>query len=535
MTVMKSSSQPVYTEVKGMQSRNYGWGKAGLLSTVCKSIGSGFRRSLSGTGRVRQQARDHPDQPLFLRISSRFLLACCLLPCPLPLGAEPCDVRWDQTIGMPGLEGTDGGSIVGRALAVFDDGYGKALYAGGIYLTAGGSTVSGIARWDGTSWRSVGGGVENFSRVYALIVFDDGNGDALYAAGSFTRAGGVSANAVARWDGLSWSALGDGLTGGFFETIIFALAVYDDGTGPAIYAAGRFTQAGDVPVNHIARWDGSSWFDVGGGLEGMHDIDRVNALCVYDDGNGPGLYAGGMFTGAGGVESMGIARWDGNSWSDVGGGMNRPVRAFTVFDDGTGPALYVGGNFWFAGAVRAVRVARWDGQTWSSLGEGFAGPNPWVTSLIGFDDGNGAALYAGGKFTLSGDTEVNRIARWSGSEWVSLGNGMNDNIYGLGVFDDGSGSGLYAIGRFTEVEGVPANHIAKWGCSPVRTPYDFDLDGDVDLTDYSVLVDCLSAPGAAPAPTGAMTPAECQAVFDPDQDRDIDLHDFYEFQVAFSQ
>ena len=155
--------------------------------------------------------------------------------------------------------------------------------------------------------------------------------------------------------------------------------------------------------------------------------------------------------------------------------------------------------------------------------------------MIGFDDGNGAALYAGGKFTLSGDTVVNRIARWSGSEWLPLGDGTNNNIYGLGVFEDGFSSGLYSIGLFTGVDGVPANCIAKWGCSPVRTPYDYDLDGDVDLDDYSVLADCLSAPGAAPAPTGAVTPTICQAVFDPNRDRDIDLHDFGEFQVAFSQ
>lgn len=515
-----------------MHLRNHSWGEAGLLSADCKSIARGTHRSLSGTGGVNQQVR---NQPLFILTSIRLLFACCLFLWPPLVDAEPCEMRWDQTIGMPGLEGTDGNSIVGRALTVFDDGNGKALYAAGIYLTSGGLTTNGIARWDGISWHSVGGGVDSFSRVYALIVFDDGTGEALYAAGSFTQAGSISANSVAKWDGVSWSALGNGLTGGFFETIVFALTVYDDGTGPAIYAAGRFKLADDVPVNHIARWDGTSWSDVGGGLDGMVDIDRVNALAVYDDGNGAALYAGGMFTGAGGVESIGIAKWDGKSWSDVGGGMNRPVRAFTVFDDGTGPALYAGGNFWFAGEVRAVRVAKWNGQTWSALGEGFAGPSPWVTSLIGYDDGNGAALYAGGKFTLSGTTSVNRIARWTGSEWVPLGDGTNRNIYGLGVYDDGTGSGLYAIGNFTAAEGVGANRIAKWGCSPVRTPYDYDGDGDVDLADYSVLADCLSAPGAAPGPTGAMTPAVCQAVFDSDQDRDIDLHDFSEFQMAFTQ
>jgi hypothetical protein len=40
------------------------------------------------------------------------------------------------------------GSGVG-ALTVFDDGSGPALYAGGTFVTAGGVTVSRIAKWDG--------------------------------------------------------------------------------------------------------------------------------------------------------------------------------------------------------------------------------------------------------------------------------------------------------------------------------------------------------------------------------------------------
>ncbi len=45
------------------------------------------------------------------------------------------------------------------------------------------------------------------SYVDALVVFDDGNGDALYAGGNFTSAGGATAYYFARWDGSSWSPL----------------------------------------------------------------------------------------------------------------------------------------------------------------------------------------------------------------------------------------------------------------------------------------------------------------------------------------
>ena len=47
--------------------------------------------------------------------------------------------------------------------------------------------------------------------------------------------------------------------------VVFSLTVFDDGTGPALYAGGRFSEAGGVSVNSLARWDGEEWSDVGGG------------------------------------------------------------------------------------------------------------------------------------------------------------------------------------------------------------------------------------------------------------------------------
>src|SRR5690606_19719056 len=48
--------------------------------------------------------------------------------------------------------------------------------------------------------------------VRAMTVFDDGSGPALYVGGTFPTARGLAVNRVARWDGSSWTALGPGLT-----------------------------------------------------------------------------------------------------------------------------------------------------------------------------------------------------------------------------------------------------------------------------------------------------------------------------------
>src|SRR5258705_8028337 len=73
-------------------------------------------------------------------------------------------------------------------------------------------------------------------RGYALAVFDDGTGPALYAGGYFTPAGGVNATHVAQWNGSTWSPLGRGAAGGVGG--VFPLAGVHGRTGPAHCAGG---------------------------------------------------------------------------------------------------------------------------------------------------------------------------------------------------------------------------------------------------------------------------------------------------------
>jgi hypothetical protein len=284
--------------------------------------------------------------------------------------------------------------------------------------------------------------------VYALAAYDDGGGPALYAAGAFTIAEGVPANYIAKWDGSSWAALGSGM-----DFHVVALAVHDDGSGPALYAGGFFTTAGGVPASRIAKWDGSSWAALGSGMNGS-----VSALEVYDDGSGPALYAGGGFTSAGGVPANLIAKWDGSSWAALGSGMNCcGVGALAVYDDGGGPALFAGGAFTNAGYNY---TAKWDGSGWAAIGTGV---NWAVGALAVYDDGTGPALYASGLFTTVGGVPVNHIAKWDGSSWATLGSGLDDGVaLAFAVYDDGGGPALYAAGDFTSAGGVPASRIARW-------------------------------------------------------------------------
>ena len=84
---------------------------------------------------------------------------------------------------------------------------------------------------------------------------------------------------IARWFGSQFSTVGGGVTGAPYYNHVRAMAAWDDdGPGPhslSLFAGGRFLQAGGQTVNSIARWDGASWSPLGQGFVGETFPDKV--------------------------------------------------------------------------------------------------------------------------------------------------------------------------------------------------------------------------------------------------------------------
>ena len=266
---------------------------------------------------------------------------------------------------------------------------GNKLYAGGWLFSKGGGTYSNyVAMWDGASWSTLGTGSDGY--VNALAV----SGGNLYAGGYFTNMGSVAANNVAVWNGTSWSPLGAGLG----ETV-YALAA----SGANVYAGGYFTNAGVVAANRIAMWNGSSWSALGNGVTSLNGYASVNALAL----SGANLYAGGYFTSAGTVAANSIAKWNGNSWSALDGGLGEEYISVDALAIG-GTNVYVGGTFTKAGAVAANDIAVWDGASWSALGSGIDDRDGWVSAIAPI----GTNIYVGGWFGSAGGWKAHNIALW---------------------------------------------------------------------------------------------------------------------------
>ncbi len=414
--------------------------------------------------------------------------------------------RWDGSAWEPIGSGLN--STVFAVMSWESDGVASqppSLVAGRQFATISGGTADGIARTNHTTWQSFGLGLN--SSVEALTNWNpNGNGappDLVVAAGSFTSAGGLPANRIARWDGSVWESLGEGMNAN-----VLALTTWvpdEPGLEPVrLVAGGSFTTAGGVTANRIAHWNGSVWQPFGAGMNA-----NVITLMTWDpDAGGPlsaQLVAGGLFTTAGGVSANHVALWNGMTWQPLGAGVNGGVRALIAWDpDRRGPEpaqLVAGGQFTSADDVTANHIARWDGQRWLPLGMGM---NDWVFTLSTWDsDGSGPEpeqLVAGGSYTSAGGVAANRIASWNGSAWQPLGSGMNNTVRVVANWDpDRSGpqpAQLVAGGNFTTADGVITNFISRWngntwepigtGLSGGGSPYVYalttlDLDGSGPL------------------------------------------------------
>jgi hypothetical protein len=330
---------------------------------------------------------------------------------------------------------------------------GKDVYVGGYFTLAGGLNARGIARWDGSTWYNLGGGLDGSatlrgSNVASIAI----KGNEIYVGGDFYSIGGVPALGIARWDGTKWSPLGDGVQGcsGFeCESGVRAITI----VGNDIYVGGTFTKAGDVITNGIAKWNGEKWSGLGGGITDQPPYSGISAVVA----RGNDLYVGGNFNSIGGRNIAGIARWDGQEWSQLGDGLEcRPDRfncrpaVYTL--SFVGARLYAGGSFEIAGKATVNNIAVWDGKIWTPLGSGADGSVAIITA-------HGEDIYIGGAFRTINGGYANRVARWDGANWSSLGTGLDgwaralalsgDDVYVGGLFSTAGGKVSYNIGRWS--------------------------------------------------------------------------------------
>ena len=157
-----------------------------------------------------------------------------------------------------------------------------------------------VSRWNGSVWSPLGAPFTNSggsgAAVTALLVEPNG---ALVAGGRFVASGSTPLAHIARWDGAAWQPLGAGLgPAGQLFTGVRGITALPNGD---LVVGGSFATAGGVAVGSLARWNGVSWSDLGNQAPtGLADL-----LPQWLDSGS--LVVGGTFAGLGGVISAYLA------------------------------------------------------------------------------------------------------------------------------------------------------------------------------------------------------------------------------------
>lgn len=357
--------------------------------------------------------------------------------------------RWDgsawQFFGSTGSSSANPGMNYPVEALAADANY---LYVGGFFTTIDQTSYSGIARWNGSSWSSMGTGISPLSNggsgVYALKLISS----TLYVAGSFTQANGASRSNIASWDtGTStWNgALGAGTNG-----TVYAL----EASGSTLYVGGSFSSAGGTSCQNISSFNGTSWSVLGTGGQGPDGT--VYALLLF----GSNLIVGGQFSNIKNTSgttivsgTTNIAQWSGTAWSALGtlSGTGSKVTALTSYSS----QIVAGGTF----TSPCSYLAKYN-SGWGSFSS--TDPNGAVTGLGTYS--SGSQLIAGGQFTSINGTSLAYVGRYFSSAWHPFLNGLqwtsSSKVSGFGSF--GWFSDLYVVGTFDHAGTVAVSNIARW-------------------------------------------------------------------------
>ncbi len=371
--------------------------------------------------------------------------------CGIRLAAQPANpLCTGNETWMPvgsGLEGEAAHSIV------MDDGL-YVIHEKAVPSQPGIMSIQ-ISRWDGSSWTDIANATarsvkEQYSTPTMVTSFINYKGE-FYVGGAFESVNDIAnTQGVVKWNGSTWAPVV--VPEGF--TTVYAMAEYRD----ELYITGH----GKNGYGRIVKGDGSTW-----GTPGDGKIAGYIETMAVGDGK---LYVGGNFDNIdNGMHTLGIAMWDGNSWS-----RSFPFQLFSIVHS----LIYHNGKLFaytdlptengFSG-----RFTYWDGASWHEDSQ-FADNDPITEAKFGIHNGE-LYVYGTTNDTLENGLRHGVAARWDGSTWTRI-----SGFVGSPRFMTSYDGALYAGGQFTRSCGPALNHIAYLcnndNCARITGTIYHDLD-----------------------------------------------------------
>ena len=360
-----------------------------------------------------------------------------------------CLLGNSQTIQNLG-SGTNGfQSQWGAIRKVYTDTVDNILYAGGSFEIAGGKTCWGIAQWNGLEWDSLGAGMKPEISTNSMVSYIRDivrYKDEIYMTGNFRYIGGKSICGIARWNGIEWNAVGDRFKDSGNDPFAFASAmeVYNN----ELYVVGDFDSIGTMPSKGIAKWDGQNWTDLSQNYGANCYFDGFYTLKFFNNE----LYVAGNLNCPSPEEPL--KKRVGDQWVEVGTGLNGDswIAKLKVYQNN----LYMGGYFFTQGGNPDNSMIYTDGVSYYPTNGGVL-----PAGLRDMFEYNGD-LYVCGQINYAGFQPIGRIGKWNGSQWLNTNLNIQQPPETAGTassFEKYDGK-LVIAGSFSQINGTPASNIA---------------------------------------------------------------------------
>ncbi len=320
-------------------------------------------------------------------------------------------------------QGVSLGGANGQVRAIHT--YGDYIYVGGAFTQISNLTASRIARYQISThtWLIMSTGLP--AEVNCII---DISGT-IYAS--------TTAGIVYSWNGTSWTTIGTAA-----GTAVYIRCMATDGTN--LFVGGDLTSINAVTINgKVAKYNGSVWTD-----QNPNPVTAIALSMAWFDGN---LHVG--FTAPGGASSA-LKRYAGAgtnllNLSTVNIRAMKTIGSNLVFcaDDG-------GSN---------CTIYSWDGVS-SGPGIGSAIVLGAITDFtVSYNDFANylTDIYFVGDFSIMGGVSgFNGIAKYSGGEWLKLGEGLSTAALDAGYAVEVVDSDVYVGGIFTTAFGITVRNLA---------------------------------------------------------------------------
>jgi hypothetical protein len=276
----------------------------------------------------------------------------------LILYTGPFDISADQQhefrhfAGYNGSEWEVWADTVGGGVRTVVD-YENGILVGGSTPYIGTQNMPYIAYFDGEEWSYPW----VFDGTILKLVWVNGN---LFALGGFTEINGEPISYIAKLVDGNWEGVIENP-----EIIDFALF------GDMVYYDGQYYISGNFSINEgpsdLAILQDGEFLPLGESLTGNWTM--ISDLEVFQGE----LFVGGLIAASQGNVGNHLVRWDGETFSDVGGATFLDNNGDSTIYNGIGELqvhdgyLYAGGSFRYFGenaAYEITNIARWDGSQW---------------------------------------------------------------------------------------------------------------------------------------------------------------------------